>query len=90
MSDNQVELLLYIDDPDNHLIHCCNYEKYLTSATVSNYGICSLNDGNLIIITRKDIRALNVQDYLRRNNYNKYLKIFHLQIKELVAEPRGS
>ncbi len=69
-SDNQVELLLYINDPDSHLIHCCTYENYLTSANVSNYGICSLNDGNLIIITKKDIRALDVQNYLRGNNSN--------------------
>lgn len=59
--------VLYINDPDNRLIHCCNYQEYLIPIHVSNYGISSLNDGNLILVTKKDIRLLNVQDYLKQN-----------------------
>ena len=28
--------------------------------------ICSLNDGNLLLVARRDIRALNIQDYSQR------------------------
>ncbi|CAF3707682.1 unnamed protein product [Rotaria sp. Silwood1] len=67
MCNDDIELLLYINDPDNRLIHCCTYQEYLISAHVSNFGICSLDDGNLVLIAKKDIRVLNIQDYLKKN-----------------------
>ena len=67
MSDDDVELLLYINDPTSRLIHCCTYEEYLIPARISHFGICSSNDGNLVLVTKKDIRILNLQDYLKTN-----------------------
>ena len=67
MCNNDIDLLLYINDPDARLIHCCTLQQYLISAHVSNFGICSLDDGNFLVLTKKDIRILNVQDYLNIN-----------------------
>jgi len=70
MCNDDIEFLLYINDPDAHLIHCCTYEQYLIPANVSNFGICSLDDGNLVLVAKKDIRVLNVQDYIKKNKEN--------------------
>jgi hypothetical protein len=61
-------LLLFINDPKSHFIHCCTYERYLISIEVNSFAICSLNDGNLAIVANKDIRGLKVQDYLKQNH----------------------
>jgi hypothetical protein len=68
--DNNIELLLYINDPDGRLIHCCTYQKYLMSTRLTNFGICSLDDGNLVLIEKKDIRILSFQNYLNKNQLN--------------------
>jgi len=63
MSNNDdMELLFYINDPHGRLIHCCSYEKYLITTHISNFGICSLDDGNVILMTENDIRLLNFQN----------------------------
>lgn len=68
MSDENIQSLLFINDVKGHLIHCCNYQAYLIPIQVNAFGICSLNDGNLSIVANKDIRGLNIQEYLQKNN----------------------
>jgi hypothetical protein len=68
ISNDDSEFLLYINDPDGRLIHCCTYEQYLIAAHISNFGICSLDDGNLVLISNNHIRNFNVQDYITKNN----------------------
>ncbi len=71
-NDKDIELLLYINDPDGRLIHCCTYQKYIISTRLPNFGICSFDDGNLVLIEKKDIRILDVQDYFKKNKRNSY------------------
>ncbi len=68
MSNGEIKLLLFVNDLKSHLIHCCTYEQYLIPIQVNAFGICALNNGNLALIASKDIRGLNVQDYLKNNN----------------------
>ncbi|CAF1222207.1 unnamed protein product [Adineta steineri] len=67
-SHSESQLLLFINDPKSHFIHCCTYERYVISIEVNSFGICSLNDGNLAIVTNQDVRALKVQEYLEKNH----------------------
>ncbi|CAF4292521.1 unnamed protein product [Adineta steineri] len=67
-SYGESQLLLFINDPKSHFIHCCTYERYVISIEVNSFGICSLNDGNLAIVSNQDIRALKVQEYLEKNH----------------------
>ncbi|CAF0942572.1 unnamed protein product [Rotaria sordida] len=67
-SNNQLEPLLFVNDVKSHVIHCCTYEQYLISIQINAFGICPLDDGNLILVTSRDIRGLKVQNYLQRNN----------------------
>ncbi|CAF0887021.1 unnamed protein product [Adineta ricciae] len=60
--------LLFVNDPKSHLIHCCNHFQYQTPIQVNAFGICALDDGNLALIGNKDIRGLNIQNYLEQNN----------------------
>ncbi|CAF3629022.1 unnamed protein product [Rotaria sordida] len=66
--NNQIELLLFVNDPKSHLIHCCTHQQYLIPIQVNAFGICPLNDGNLALVGSRDIRGLKIQDYLQENN----------------------
>jgi hypothetical protein len=68
MCNDETELLLFVNDPKSHLIHCCTHQQYLIPIQVNAFGISSLNDGNLSLVATQDIRGLKVQDFLRRNN----------------------
>jgi hypothetical protein len=65
--NEETQLLLYINDPKSHIIHCCTHERYLISIDSNSFGICLTTDQNLILVGNKDIRGLNVQDYIQRN-----------------------
>ncbi len=69
ISNGEIELLLFVNDLKSHLIHCCSCEQYLIPIQVNAFGICPLNDGNLVLVASKDIRGLNVQNYLQKNFY---------------------
>ncbi|CAF1247521.1 unnamed protein product [Rotaria sp. Silwood1] len=66
--NDQIELLLFVNDPKSHLIHCCTHQQYLIPIQVNAFGICPLNNGNLALVASRDIRGLKVQDYLQENN----------------------
>jgi hypothetical protein len=68
MCNNDIQLLLFVNDLKSHLIHCCNYQQYLIPIQINAFGICSLNDGNLSLVATKDIRTLNIQDFLKTND----------------------
>jgi len=72
MFNDDIELLLYINDPEARLIHCCTYQQYLISVNITHFGFSSLDNGNLVLLSKQDIRILNIQDYLKQNN-----KLFH-------------
>ncbi|CAF3303861.1 unnamed protein product [Rotaria socialis] len=66
--NDEIEGLLFVNDVKSHLIHCCSHQQYLIPIQVNAFGICPLNNGNLALVAGKDIRGLNVQDYLQQNN----------------------
>ncbi|CAF4120631.1 unnamed protein product [Adineta steineri] len=68
MCNDEIKLLLFVNDLNGHLIHCCTHEQYLIPIQVNAFGICPLDDGNLSLVASKDIRGLKVQDHLKRND----------------------
>ncbi|MCC7159863.1 MAG: hypothetical protein IT281_10020 [Ignavibacteria bacterium] len=66
--NNEIEGLLFVNDVKGHLIHCFSHQQKLIPIQIDAFGICPLNNGNLALVAGKDIRGLNVQDYLRQNN----------------------
>ena len=75
MQNENVEYsLLFVNDPESHLIHCCDHFQYQTPIQVNAFGICALDDGNLALIGNKDLRGLNVQHYLKENNVQLFTK----------------
>ncbi|CAM4740325.1 unnamed protein product [Rotaria magnacalcarata] len=66
--NDEIEGLLFVNDVKSHLIHCCSHQQYLIPIQVNAFGICALNNGNLALVAGKDIRGLNVQNYLQQNN----------------------
>ena len=64
-ANDDTGLLLYVNDPNGRCVHCSTYQEYLISTQIGSYGMYSSSDGNLLLITHKDIRILNVQHYFQ-------------------------
>lgn len=67
-NNNKIESVLFINDLKGHLIHCCTLRQYLMPIEVNALGICPLNEGNLALVAKRDIRGLKVQDYIQQCN----------------------
>ncbi|CAF4964584.1 unnamed protein product [Rotaria sp. Silwood1] len=67
-SNDQFEQLLFVNDVKGHVIHCCTYKQYLIPIQINAFGICPLDNGNLVLVASRDIRGLKVQNYLQKNN----------------------
>jgi len=57
--DVESDRMFYINDPDGRLIHCCNHQRYLFVNHLPNFGICSFENGDLVLISIKDILLLH-------------------------------